>query len=84
MNTSVLEKSHRVKVNFMVESTLLKQIKTFVPEGERSDFANEAFEEALVHFRLKKMSEGIDALRKKNKTYISTKEIIRLRDEGRK
>lgn len=84
MNTSALEKGQRTKVNFMLDKAIFDEIKTFVPDGERSDFANEAFREALETFRLKKMLDGMEAIRKKNKVYISNKELIRLRDEGRK
>lgn len=73
----------REKVNFMLDRALFLEIKTYVPEGERSDFANEAFEEALRDFKRKKALEGLDELRAMNKTYISNKELIQLRDEGR-
>ena len=84
MYTALQERKTRVKVNFMIDSELMEQIRNLVPDGDRSDFANHAFDQALIHFRLKKMSDGIDALRGKNKIYLPTKEIIRLRDEGRK
>ncbi len=84
MNTSVLEKRRREKVNFMLDSGLFKEIKKYVPDGERSDFANVAFQEALIDFKRKKAYEELKKLRKKNKIYISTKEILKARDYGRK
>lgn len=77
-------KTEREKVNFMLNRNLVIEFRTLVPEGKRSDFVNGVLEEAITSFRAKKASEGIDQLRKENKVYLSTKEIIRLRDEGRR
>ncbi len=78
------KQSGREKVNFMLDRTLFLEIKQYVPEGERSDFANEAFEQALIDFKRAKALDDLDELRAMNKTYISNDELIQLRDEGRK
>ncbi|OGJ44364.1 hypothetical protein A3J23_01700 [Candidatus Peregrinibacteria bacterium RIFCSPLOWO2_02_FULL_48_14] len=84
MNTAVLQKNQRTKVNFMLDKSVFEEIKTFVPDGERSDFANEAFREALETFRLRKFSEGLDALRESCKKTFTNKEILETIHEGRK
>lgn len=84
MNTSTLEKGQRTKVNFMLDKAIFDEIKTFVPDGERSDFANEAFKKALDSFRLKKFSDGLDALRKSCKKTFTNEEILKSIHEGRK
>ena len=74
----------REKVNFMLDRSLFLEIKAYVPEGERSDFANEAFEEALMDFKRRKAYEEIKKIRKMNKVHVSTEEILQARDDGRK
>ena len=78
------KQSGREKVNFMLDRTLFLDIKQYVPEGERSDFANEAFEQALIDFKRAKAYEEIKKLRKINKVHVSTEEILQTRDDGRK
>ena len=39
---------NRKKINFMIDSNIEIEIKRWIPEGERSDFANEAFERANI------------------------------------
>lgn len=75
--------SARKKVNFMVNETLVAEINVYIPSGERSDFVNEAIEEALADYKQKKAFEGMDKLRKKYKIHLSTSEFIRLKNEGR-
>lgn len=67
----------------MVSKSLIMEIKQYVPEGERSDFANEAFEEALTTFRRKKAFENIAKFRKKVKLDIPPDEFRKLRSYGR-
>ena len=43
-----------------------------------------SLEDALMDFRRKISFEQIEELRKKNKVYLSTEEILKARDEGRK
>lgn len=77
------KKSDREKVNFMVNKTLMSEIKEYIPEGERSDFVNQVLEEALITFKRRKAFESIDKLRKKMKLHISMDEFRKLRAYGR-
>lgn len=42
------------------------------------------FDETMQSYKRKKALKGIENLRKKNKVYLSTEEILKARDEGRK
>ena len=67
----------------MVDLRLLEDLQIFVPAGKRSDFINEAVEEALLRFRRNKAGEGIMKIRKAAKLKLSTEEILKCRDYGR-
>lgn len=84
MPSQKLKQSSREKINFMLDRELVLEMKQYVPEGERSDFANLAFEQALIDFKRKKAYEEIKKLRELNKVRLSTKEILEARDYGRK
>ncbi|MFA6024257.1 MAG: hypothetical protein WC777_03520 [Candidatus Gracilibacteria bacterium] len=75
---------NREKVNFMLDRKLVLEMKQYVPEGERSNFANEAFEEALSLLKRRKAMEMIDELRAKNTLRLTTEEIIEAKNYGRK
>lgn len=77
-------RSNRQKINFMVDKDLIIEIKTFVPEGERSNFVNNALEEALDVFKRKRASEEMDKLRESLNIKMSTKEMLKLKNYGRK
>lgn len=55
---------NRIRVNYMISHPLLKELEELIPRGERSDFINEAIEEALTRFSRKKAGEEMDKLRK--------------------
>jgi len=74
----------REKVNFMISKDVLAELKEWIPAGERSDFVNEALEEAVLDFQRRKASASMDAFREKNKLSMTTAEIIRLKNYGRK
>ena len=76
-------KRSRKKVNFMVNEDIIAAIKFYIPEGERSDFVNETFEEALRDIARKKAFEAMDSLRKTAKIKMTTGEFIRLKNYGR-
>jgi hypothetical protein len=74
----------REKVNFMISKTVLLEMKKSIPAGERSDFVNEVLEEAIVDYQRRKASEAMDRMRENSKLTITTAEIIRLKNYGRK
>ena len=67
----------------MVNEDLVAEINVYIPTGERSDFVNEAIEEALSDYKQRKAFEAMDELREEANLYLSTEEIIRLKNEGR-
>ena len=74
----------REKINFMMSRPVVMQLKKLIPAGERSDFVNTAMEAALLRFQRQKAIEGMEAFRKKYKLRMTTAEIIRLKNYGRK
>lgn len=79
----VSRKGRRVKVNFMVDAQLLKALNHYVPNGGKSDFVNQAIEEAMRNFVRRKASQAMDELREREKIRMSTEEFIRLKNYGR-
>lgn len=77
------KKEKRKKTNFMVNEDLLVEIKQYIPDGERSDFVNEALEGAIELFRRKKAVEEMDRIRNEDPVKITTEEFIRLKNYGR-
>ncbi len=53
----------RVRKNFMIKSSVLKEMEQLIPKGEWSGFVNTALEEAMIDFSRKKASELIDKFR---------------------
>lgn len=74
----------RKKVNFMIDQETLKKLYQLIPAGKRSDFVNESLKEAIVLFSRKKASQEIDKLRDVLNLKLSTEEIIKLKNYGRK
>jgi metal-responsive CopG/Arc/MetJ family transcriptional regulator len=77
------QKEERKKINFMVSKKLLEELSAFVPQGQRSDFVNEALKEALDLFRRRKSVENMEKLRQEMKITISNDELIKLKNYGR-
>ena len=77
------KKEERKKTNFMVSKSLLVEIKQYVPEGQRSDFVNEALEEAVSLFKRKKACEEMEKLRQEMGVTMPTEEFIKLKNYGR-
>lgn len=73
----------RSKVNFMVNKDIFIEIKTWIPSGERSDFVNDALQEAIFRYKRKSASAMIDGLREKAKIRMSTAEMIKRKNYGR-
>jgi hypothetical protein len=75
---------NRKKVNFMVDVTILGSLEELVPAGSRSDFINESLSRAILRFKKGKAVEGIRKLATKSKLKLSSEEIRKLRNYGRK
>ena len=74
----------RKKVNFMINRETLMQFYQLIPAGERSDFLNVSLKEAIINYGRRKASEEIDKLAKVLNLKMSTREIIKLKNYGRK
>ena len=72
---------NREKVNFMISKEILMQFRQLIPAGERSDFINEALEEAIIDYGRRKAIEGMRRLSEENLN-ISTKEFLKTRHDG--
>lgn len=68
----------------MIARETLMQFYQLIPAGERSDFLNVSLKEALISYSRRKASEQIDKLAKMLNLKMSTKEIIKLKNYGRK
>ncbi|MFA5792808.1 MAG: hypothetical protein WC897_02955 [Candidatus Gracilibacteria bacterium] len=53
------------RVNFMANICLLNELEAFIPSGGRSDFINNAIEQALKRFSIKMAMEETSVLREK-------------------
>ncbi|MFA5854748.1 MAG: hypothetical protein WC846_00435 [Candidatus Gracilibacteria bacterium] len=83
MPQAVIERPTREKMNFMLDGTVIRELKMTIPDGQRSDFVNEAVQRALDAFGKKKALEGFEKLRKKMKLRIPIAEIIKAKNYGR-
>lgn len=68
----------------MISKEILKSLHQVIPAGQRSDFVNEALEDALIDYSRKKAFEKLEKFRKENGIFLSTEEIIKLKNYGRK
>ncbi len=69
----------------MMDITVLEQMKSLIPAGERSDFVNEAMEKALIQFgRQKAFDEGTKLKEKLNLKIGSDEELLKKIRYGRK
>lgn len=68
----------------MISRATLMQFYQLIPSGERSDFLNTTLKEALINYGCRKASEEIDKLAKALNLKMSTREIIKLKNYGRK
>lgn len=74
----------RIKINFMIGEELAAKLQSLIPAGERSDFVNEALDEAVRKYKMGVAFKAMDRFAKKHKLRMSDKEIIKLKDYGRK
>lgn len=75
--------NERKKVNFMIDKELLCKVQAVIPAGERSDFVNQALEDAIVKYGRIKASRAMDEFAKSHKITMSTEEFIKLKNYGR-
>lgn len=75
---------NRKKINFMIDSNIELELKKWIPEGKRSDFANSAFERALTLYRRNKVCDDMDKFARDGKMKFTDKEFIKLKNYGRK
>ncbi|MBI5753737.1 hypothetical protein HZA40_01170 [Candidatus Peregrinibacteria bacterium] len=75
---------NREKVNFMISKENMMQLKQLIPAGERSDFINKTLEEAIKSYKRRKASEEMDKLSARLNLKMSTEELIKIKNYGRK
>lgn len=66
----------------MISKEILKSLHQIIPAGERSNFVNEALEDAIIDYGRRKASQKMDNLSKNWGSKISTKEFLKTRHEG--
>lgn len=76
-------KKNRKKVNFMINENILHSLKQLFPERERSDFVNEALNNALTNMARKRAMDAMDVFRKTANWKITDEEIRKAREDGR-
>lgn len=77
------KKRTRKKMNFMINEDIIEAIRFYLPGGERSEFINTLFEEALKNIARKKAFQAMDELREKANIHMTTEEMIRRKNYGR-
>lgn len=60
-----MSNKNRKRINIMIDIQLLEKLDKLIPTGERSNFANAAFEKALLQFGREKALEEIHESRGK-------------------
>lgn len=68
----------RKRVNFMIDQNLVEEMASLIPSGERSDFVNEALENALTIWSRKKAFELIDEAKKRDTKSYTTDQILEI------
>lgn len=66
----------RKKMNFMVNEDIIMRLESLIPSGGRSDFVNEAMEEALAAYGRKKAFEFIETFKKSQKKSWTSEKIV--------
>lgn len=74
----------RKRINFMIDQNLVEEMTSLIPSGERSDFVNEALENALTIWSRKKAFELIDEANKTHPLKTSTEEILNIIQNDRR
>lgn len=78
------KKSKSKKVNFMIRHEILAELEGFVDNGKRSDFVNAALEKAISLLKREIAFKEMDKLKKELNLKMTTEEIIKLKNYGRK
>lgn len=68
----------------MIDEEILKQLNEHCHAGDRSDYVNQALEESIKAANRKKAFELSEHFIKKHRIKMTTAEIIRLKNYGRK
>ena len=71
-----MSRKNRKRINVMIDVYLLEKLNELIPIGERSNFANTAFEEALVQFSREKAFLETDKLRQELKIKLPNDEDL--------
>jgi len=81
MQSAVLQ---RKRLNFMVDPSVAEELSQTIPSGERSDFVNNAIDQALIRFSREKAYEETKQLREKLNLKIGSDEkLYKIIREGR-
>lgn len=68
----------------MINYEIMETFKEFVPEGKRSDFINNALDEALKNLKNQIAFDEMEKMRLENPISMTTEEIIEAKNYGRK
>jgi hypothetical protein len=76
--------ARRKRLNFMVDPSVAEELNQLIPTGNRSNFVNNAIEQALVRFSREKAYEETQQLREKLNLKIGSDEkLYKIIREGR-
>ena len=78
------KKSKSKKINFMIRYEIIDAMEKLIPVGKRSEFVNRLLQKGLRNFQNEMALDAIDQMREEANMYVSTEEILKLRDYGRK
>lgn len=68
----------------MINKWILTRMNELVPARKMSDFVNGALEEAIVRYGRLQAAKAMDEMRENMKLRMSTEEMIKLKNYGRK
>ncbi len=73
----------RQRSNFTIKISVLEELESLVPSGQRSEFVNNAIEEAMKDFARKKALESIKKLKKMGPKLSSEELVKQIKDARR-
>lgn len=73
-----------LKVNFMLEEVVKKELEELVPSGSRSKVVNEAIRRELLRVKRQRSATRLRALRKRTARHSGAEILTALREERRK
>ncbi len=68
----------------MIKTTLLEKMEMLIPGGKRSEFVNRALSRELTQFAREKAAKEMDAFAEKQKIKLTNKELMKLKQYGRR